>query len=142
MSYKKIIVCVIIVLFGLFFYLNGVRNDEAVFNLGLCTYPDTTCAYNTVIGVVKPLQVVLLGLSLSLLFLLFASEQAFKAWRKFALVAIPVGAILLWLAPTNTPGGFGISFFSYTKESASWLVSGAFLVASFVVIVRNRRMAS
>ena len=69
--------------------------------------------------------------------LFFTREKAYKAWLKFAYFAVPISVILLWLAPTSTPGGLGISYLNYTKESASWLVSGALLLISLIIIVRK-----
>jgi len=132
---KQILVC-LIVLTVVFVFLNRTRTDQAVFDLGVCNYPDTSCAYEFIIGFVKPVLVGILSLSISIVALLFSSEDTYKKWRKFAYWAIPIGIFLLWIAPTTTPGGFGISYFAYTKESASWLVSGAFLIVSICIVAR------
>ena len=138
MSYrKKILVAIlVIIIFGLTIIFGGT--DENIVKLGFCDIAGSTCTYYFGEGVIIPILLGLLSLFLTLLFLLPFSEYAFKSWRKFTYFAIPISIILLWLAPTDTGGGFGISFFSYTKESASWLVSGLFLIISLIIIIRKQ----
>lgn len=103
--------------------------------VNLSEVPDNWCSdFSANYG--APLFLGGIGLGLCSLILLFAREETFKSWRKFAYWAVPISVILLWIAPTTSPGGFGISYFNYTKESASWLVSGAFLLISLYIIVR------
>ena len=106
--------------------------------VGLCGL-DRACFSNyPTFSIGEPLAYSMTVLSIVLMILLFVSEQAFNAWKKFAIWAIPIGVILLWLAPTSTPGGLGISFFNYTKESASWGVSLLFFIISMSILVRAK----
>ena len=84
------------------------------------------------------------GLSLLVvsLILLFVRESVYKSWLRFAYWAVPISIIILWLAPTSTPGGIGISFLDFTKQSASWLVSSAFLLISLWIIVSRSLRAT
>ncbi len=69
-------------------------------------------------------------------FLLFVREQVYLSWRKFAIWAVPIGALILIVAPTDRGGGFP-SGLDITKETASWGVAILFLVISLVIIVQK-----
>ena len=135
MKRKIILTILVVLLVGLYFYADSIRNDQAMFNLGFCDYPDTNCAYDIIVGVIKPLLVCILSLVLVFFSLVFTREEVYKSWLRFAYWAIPISIIILWLAPTSTPGGIGISFLDFTKQTASWLVSSAFLLISLWIIV-------
>lgn len=75
--------------------------------------------------------IVLILLSLCLL---FVREQTYKSWRKFAYFGIPIEVIIIWFAPFQIPTGTGLVY-QFTKESSSWLVSGAFLLISLIIII-------
>jgi len=136
MKRRIVLGILILLLIGLYFYADSLRNDEAIFNTGLCQYPDTGCAYDTIIGFIKPLLVGILSITLVLILLLFVRENVYKSWLKFAIWAIPIGIIILWIAPTSTPGGW-ISGGDFTKETASWGVSFLFLIISLVIIIKK-----
>ena len=68
--------------------------------------------------------------------LLFVRDYTYLSWRRFARWAIPIGAIILFLVPADSPGGW-ISGPDLTKETASWGVSIAFLLISLIIIVRK-----
>ena len=98
--------------------------------LGYCTTP-----YNRSLG--QPLVLGLSSLVPVLLILMFLRQEAFTAWKKFAIWAIPAGAILIALTPVQSGGG-GIGLPSIDREIATWIVSIVFLVVSFVIILRKQ----
>ncbi|HEY4493175.1 MAG TPA: hypothetical protein VJB98_00970 [Candidatus Paceibacterota bacterium] len=106
-----------------------------------CPSNDSVC----IVGhgaIAQPSVLFSVSLLITCLALFFVREDVFKSWRKFAYFAIPISIILLWLAPTTTPGGFGISYLNYTKEFASWWVSGLFLLISLIIIARKSLRSS
>src|SRR3989338_7112690 len=121
MNYRKqiailILLALLLLLLG---YYSGTTYPR---ELGLCNemvnrgeIPANYCGHFDE-NFAQPLGLGGISLLIACLILLFISEETYKSWRKFAYWGIPVGAILLWLAPTSSPGGLGISFFNYTKE--------------------------
>ena len=101
-----------------------------------CSYNDSVCITSHG-SVSQPVVFFSLAFLVTCLALFFVSEKTYKSWRRFAYWAIPISIILLWLAPTDSPGGIGISYLNYTKEAASWLLSGAFLLISLWIIIRK-----
>lgn len=101
-----------------------------------CPVNDSVCAtkYD---AVALPLTSLATSVWTVALLLFFVREETYKSWRRFAYWAIPISIFLLWIAPISGPTGIGISFLNYTKESASWLVSGVFLLVSLWIIVRK-----
>ena len=123
----SLVVSIVLILVG--YYLT---NPEM---FGLCTPNELGyCAtpYNRSIG--QPLVLGMISVSLSLLVLLFRQE-AFQAWKKFAVWAIPLGVVPIALTPVQSGGAIGIP--SIDREIATWLVSGAFLLISLVIIFRK-----
>src|SRR3989344_367582 len=104
---------------------------------GLCQMNDVTCGNYYANSLGLSIFFFSLAFLITCLVLLFVREETYKSWRNFAYWAVPISIILLWVAPTSGPTGIGISFLNYTKESASWLVSGAFLVISLLIIIRK-----
>ena len=102
---------------------------------GLCRLHDTGCGNFYALTLGSPIFFFSVSVLITSFILFFVREDVYKSWRRFAYWAIPISAILLWVAPTSGPGGIGISYLNYTKESASWLVSCAFLAISLWVIV-------
>ena len=109
---------------------------------GLCLENDVTCGnfYAHTLG--APIFFLSLSLLATSIILFFVREEVFKSWRRFAYWAVPISISLLWLAPTSTPGGIGISFLDFTKQTASWLVSSAFLLISLWIIVSRSLRAT
>ncbi len=78
----------------------------------------------------------LLTFSLSLIFfiLLFTKEAVFNAWKKFGIWYIPLAAILIFLAPSDSGGSFGFSM-GIDREGATMFLSAIFLIASLIIII-------
>ena len=116
----------------------GLMFEGATTN-GLClvdaVYHDTSCTKLYVQTLGEPIFFFSMSLLLVSIALFFVREEVFKSWRRFAYWAVPISIIILWLAPTSTPGGIGISFLDFSKQTASWLVSSAFLLISLWIIV-------
>ena len=66
---------------------------------------------------------------------LFLRQEVFKTWSKFAMVAIPLGAILIALTPVQSSSGaiagLGIG---EDRESVTWIASIVFLVISLLIV--------
>ena len=138
MKLNKKIIFPILILLVIFFISFYILDPERA---GICQYNDINCGNLYGEAIAQPIFFFSLSLLITCIGLLFSREETFKSWRRFAYWAIPISVILLWIAPTTTGGGLGISFLSYTKESASWLVSGAFLLISLIIIVRKSLQA-
>jgi hypothetical protein len=110
---------------------------------GVCQLNDVSCGnfYAHTLG--APVFFLSFAILITSVLLFFVREEVYKSWRRFAYWAIPIGILILIAAPTSTPGGFGPSMLDFTKQIASWLVSGAFLLISLWIIVsRSLRPAS
>ena len=138
MNIAKQLGLIVLVSFATFFVSVYLGDPE---QNGLCQLNDVTCGNFYAHTVSDPFFFFSASLLITAAILLFVREATFKSWRRFAYWAIPISVLLLWIAPTTTGGGLGISFLSYTKESASWLVSGAFLLISLIIIVRKSLQA-
>ena len=102
---------------------------------GLCIDHDIYCV-NSYGDIAGPLFSLAIPVLLVVFILLFTREEVYKSWRRFAIWAIPISIIILWIAPTSTPGGW-ISGGDFTKETASWGVSVLFLIISLVIIIKK-----
>jgi hypothetical protein len=72
------------------------------------------------------------SLLLSILPLLVARHSVYVAWRKFAVVAVPVFVLLILLAPSHGSGT--MIPMDLTRELSAILWSGLFLAVSWVLI--------
>lgn len=131
MRYKnklQIILMIIALSFlALFFFL---KNQDSKF----CDQLES-CLRILVYG--APYQYFFLPLAsilLSIIPLFFLRESAYKAWQKFAVVGLPIVAVLIFLAPTTDPGDY--IKLGYDREVASMLFSALFLLTSWGVILR------
>ncbi|MEK7615752.1 MAG: hypothetical protein AAB420_00920 [Patescibacteria group bacterium] len=128
-----LIVSILLVGLGVFF--------GSADKVGLClvdeTYYDTTCMTKYVEKIGQPLLFFSFSIFISVLILFFVRESTYLAWRKFAMWAVPIGAIILFLVPGSSGGGLGISGPDLTKETASWGVSIIFLIISLFIIIKN-----
>ena len=131
MSYKKqilILLTVFIVIFIVGFELASPRD------IGLCAKNDSVCNYEFGASYGLPIWFLSLAIILTLIVLLFSPERAYHAWKKFALVSIPLGAIWIATTPVSCGGGFGLSL-CFNKEAITWLTSGLFLGISLIIIL-------
>ncbi|MEK7535845.1 MAG: hypothetical protein AAB590_02435 [Patescibacteria group bacterium] len=132
MSYKKKILSVFVLVLVLIAVGYAMIYPEAV---GLCENSDRVCigSYPT-FSVGEPLAYSMTILAIILLLFFFLSEHTFTAWKKFAIWAIPLGAILIALTPVSNYGAGGIGIPSFDREIVTWVVSLAFLLVSFIII--------
>ncbi len=63
--------------------------------------------------------------------LFFLKEKVYKTWQKVAVIALPVVAVLIFLAPTSSSGDY--ITLGYDREVASMLFSVLFLVVSWSI---------
>ena len=84
----------------------------------------------------QPLLMLSLSLMIITFILLFLRPEIFKTWSKFAMVAIPLGAILIALTPVQSSSGViaGLGI-GEDRESVTWAVSILFLLISLTIIV-------
>lgn len=68
---------------------------------------------------------------------LFVRESIFNSWKYFAKIGIPIGIVLLILAPSYSIGGFMSFGPDFDKRFTSWLVSILFLLISLIIIIRG-----
>ena len=87
-------------------------------------------------SIYSPIFLPLIALLLSLLPLLFLQSRVYRAWRIFALVGVPVMALLILASPEQTPGTWATSF-DLNREMAALLFSGLFVLISWAIILRT-----
>lgn len=128
MGYKKILGILIgLAIFGL---ISGFFLSDP-FSLGLCESGDYSCDAKIGEGVGMPM--ILFSFFLFLIsLLLFIRQEVFHSWKKFAIVYLPVAAILLFIAAGESGGGIG--FARIDGEIISWFLSGIFLFISLLII--------
>lgn len=90
-----------------------------------------TCIRPLTENIAQPLVLGVGAILLTSLILLFTPERVFRAWKKFAVWAIPLGAILIIITPVQCGAALGLCF---DKEIVTWLVSGAYLLISMFII--------
>lgn len=84
-------------------------------------------------GVLEPLQAASIFLGIVFFILIFVSKELFNTWKKFAFIYIPIGFILILLAPIQT-SGLGISL-TPDRVTVTKLVGYGLLVMSVLVIL-------
>jgi len=72
-------------------------------------------------------------LLLSLIPLYFLKEGIYKAWRKFAVIYLPIA--ILWIAASDPYGGGGYVGMLDSREQVTFFVSGLFLLISLILII-------
>jgi len=72
-----------------------------------------------------------LAIFISTIPLLFLKEKVYKAWRTFALFAIPLSLLWIFLTPIHGSGGI----LATGREYITFLVSGLFLAISYILII-------
>ena len=70
------------------------------------------------------------------LVLLFARDEIFRSWSKFARIFLPIAAILIILSPSQP------SFLNPDRELTTWWMAGLFLVISILLIAWKWRRTS
>lgn len=97
---------------------------------GICGTPFCRDIIGDMIGVpVGFFSMILFTLSF---ILLFTREAVFYSWKKFAIVYLPIAAILLFLTAGESGGGIG--FAAIDGEIISWWLAGLFLSISLLII--------
>jgi hypothetical protein len=82
----------------------------------------------------QALGLVSFSLLLSILPLFFLKEPVYHAWFKFAAVALPVIALLIWITPATQSSGYALTF-GPDRELVSWILAPLFLVVSYLLIL-------
>ncbi len=76
-----------------------------------------------------------LSILITLIPLYFTKEAVYKAWRKFAVIYLPIAIILIAIGDTSGGGGgLGGPSMDMDREIATFFFSGLFLFISFILI--------
>lgn len=135
-SYKKILITLSVVL------VFGMGVGYAIMypvEVGLCPQPqnwyDMTCTGNyPSLSLGEPLFIVSATLFIVLLVFIFLSESYFIAWRKFAVIFLPISAFLIFITPSR--GNDYVADIDRGKMVA--LMSGLFFVISLSIVIYQR----
>ena len=73
------------------------------------------------------------ALSIIYFVLLFSSVSSYHAWKKFAIIYIPIAAMLILLS-SSTSGGID----PIDREIVTWWTAGLFLVISLGIIIYKK----
>jgi len=101
-------------------------------SLGFCTDGSLDCIELFSEKIAQPLFLVSISLFFISIVLFFTKQEVFKAWSRFALVAIPLLALWIILTPVRCGAALGICL---DKEIVSWISSVGFLIVSLVIII-------
>lgn len=104
---------------------------------GICNPDDRECVYSLAFTIGEPLSFFMILFIPSVLLVFAFRDLIYQTWKKFALVYIPLAAILVALVPVYCGGNF-ISFFCLNKENTSWLTAGGFLVITLIFIITKK----
>jgi hypothetical protein len=132
MSYKKIIGGLFIV--SLVLAVAGFILANPV-SVGICNEIEYTCR-SLVVNTVFSVWVLSLSLAIISFVLLFLRKEIFHTWGiYFASWFIPMSAYLIYLAPSNCGGGFGIMGGCLVdREFTTLFMAGTFLIISILII--------
>ena len=110
-----------------------ITSANSVIGLKLCiSETDTGCLAHIIEGVGQPLFLGFACIFLISISFFFLRQEVFKTWSRFALLAIPLGAILITLTPTQGNGSFATP--TIDREIITWFVSILFLLISLLII--------
>lgn len=76
-----------------------------------------------------------LAVSLSLPPLFFLPYTVYRAWRTFALIALPISALLIWLTPQYASSTLGGLPLGPDRELVTMWLSGLFVLISYGIIL-------
>ena len=134
MGHRKITRMLVLIFSALF--IGGLIINNT-FSIGLCAESDYNCDLLWGEGLALPLWFGSLTVLIILGLLYFRPQEVFNSWKKFAIWAIPLGAIFIAISPVSCEGGLGaftgVCF--WTKEIATWWLSGLFFLISLLIIL-------
>ncbi len=76
-----------------------------------------------------------LAILLSLIPLIFLKQAVYRAWRKFAVVALPIIILIIAVSPEYSGSGLGGPNLGLTRETAALTFSTIFIIISLVIII-------
>ena len=106
-------------------------------SFGICSVGDRECIYPLAFNLGEPLTFFTILFIPSVLLVLAFRDLIYQTWKKFALVYIPLAAILIALVPVNCGGAY-ISFFCLNKENTSWLTAAGFLLITLILLIPQK----
>lgn len=105
--------------------------------VGLCAPRDRSCIFSyPVFTVGNPLLEASPILLLVAIILYFRSEQAFRAWRSFAVWYIPLGALLVGILVSHDLTGDPLP--DFTPGFKTLLIAVPFLIISLVIAFKKQ----
>jgi hypothetical protein len=101
-------------------------------SVGLCSQYDYKCS--AVIGEGVGVPLMLFGVCILFLSLLlrFLNEKIFRTWSRFALIYLPIAALLLYLTPVQCDAPLGLCT---DRELVTWWLAGLFVIVSLIIII-------
>lgn len=100
---------------------------------GFCAVDDRDCIYPNAFNFGEPLIFTMPAIILLSVILFFTKPEVFKAWSKFAMLVIPLLALLIIFTPVQCGGGYvGLCL---DKEMASIFSGVGFFIVSLVLII-------
>ena len=84
----------------------------------------------------QPHSFIVLSTLITLIPLYFTKEAVYKAWRKFAVIYLPIAIFLIIIGDTSGGGGgLGGPSMDMDREMATFFFSGLFIFISFILII-------
>ena len=117
--------------------------STATIMLGLAFYWETLCLENNIFkgcyqfgnNVMNPILLLSAGITVSLFLLYFLKEGVYKAWRKFAVIYLPIAIFLIAISPTHSSNFLGGPSVGYDREGTTIALSIIFLLISLILII-------
>jgi len=92
------------------------------------------CSDESIKTLGSPLLIFSLFVLLTNVVVAFLPEKFFFSWLKFALWAVPIAVVLIWLTPVYSSNMY-IDIFSFTRDDAARLAGEVFSGASLGLII-------
>ena len=133
-NHKKLMIVESFLFIALIFIGSFGFWNKVVMNDCMATYKSVwRCIDVSLFGGHPEYSLVIFALFLSILPLIFLKESVYKAWAKFAVVAIPLLLLFILSSPETSGGLFG-STSLFTRETAAMNGSLIFLILSYIII--------
>ena len=105
-------------------------------SIGVCGPQDRGCIYPLAFNLGEPLTFSMILFIPSVLLVLVFRNTVYGAWKKFALVYVPLAVLAIILVPVTCSRM--IDVFCFTKENTSWLTAGGFLLITLLLVASQK----
>ena len=107
-------------------------------NMGICDRNNDVCIFRfPVFTIGEPLLISSFFFILTSLALFWANDNAFKIWKKFAVIYLPILVLVIIIAPAT-----GSGLLDLNKEFFTQWLAGIFFVVSLGIIFGKREKQS